>query len=50
MSPEWTLWVHRRPAELEILAVSYDRIVIAPFTEPPGAESTPAAATSPQRR
>jgi hypothetical protein len=36
--------------ELEILAVSYDRIVVAPLTEPPGAESTPAAATSPQRR
>jgi hypothetical protein len=30
--------------ELEILAVSYGGIVIAPFTEPPG------AATSPQRR
>jgi hypothetical protein len=35
---------------MEILALSYDGAVIAPFTEPPGAESTPASATSPQRR
>jgi hypothetical protein len=30
MSPEWTLWVTGGRQELEILAVRYDGIVIAP--------------------
>ena len=34
--------------ELEILEVRYERIPVAPFTEPPGAESTPKARSGPR--
>jgi transcription elongation factor GreB len=34
--------------ELEVLEVRYERIDVAPFTEPPGAESKSASATDPR--